>query len=270
MSTPTTGPAPGLLQRILMEKRAAVEQLRGRPLPARDTPVRPLGLARPAGAPLRLIAEFKRRSPSAGSFPTGLDVEARARAYTRAGASMLSILTDEPFFGGGFEDLRAARGATDAPLLCKDFILDEAQLDAAWAYGADAVLLIVRCLDEAALARLTLAARARGLVPFVEVATEAEARVALDRGATLVGVNARDLDTLAIDPARAERVLTSLPAGVTRAHLSGLRSAEAVAAVAGQAVDAALIGEALMRAEDPEPLLRAMVAAAEAPGAVPE
>src|SRR6185295_18463364 len=129
---------------------------------------------------------------------------ARARVYEQAGAAMLSVLTDAEFFDGAFEHLTQARAACALPILCKDFVLDEVQLDAARAFGADAVLLIVRCIEgEARLAELIAAARARQLEPLVEIASDAETRQALDAGAELIGVNARDLDTLAIDVARA-------------------------------------------------------------------
>jgi indole-3-glycerol phosphate synthase len=249
----------GLLDEILASKRAELPELGRRALPA--PPLRrPVHLARNPGEPLRLIAEIKRRSPSAGPLSCALSVAQRAGAYERAGARLISVLTDARYFDGAYEHLQAARQSTNLPLLCKDFVVDERQLDAARAFGADAVLLIVRCLEPALLARLHAAARARELVPFVEVGTEDEARLALDVGAELIGVNARDLDTLAMDPARAARVLALLPASVTRVHLSGIGSPDAVAQVARTGVDAALVGEALMRADDPEPLLAHMVA----------
>lgn len=251
----------GVLAEILASKRDELPELIRRALPA-PPPRRVIELARNAGEPLRLIAEIKRRSPSAGPLSVALSVAERARAYERAGARLISVLTDRRYFDGGYEHLLAAREGAALPLLCKDFVIDERQLDAARAFGADAVLLIVRCLDAGSLARLHSAARARELVPFVEVATEDEARLALDVGAELVGVNARDLDTLAMDPARAERVLALLPRSVTRVHLSGIGSPDAVARVARTGVDAALVGEALMRADDPEPLLARMVAQA--------
>jgi indole-3-glycerol phosphate synthase len=145
-------------------------------------------------------------------------------------------------------------------------VIDEAQLDAARAYGADAVLLIVRCVAPARTAVLIRAARDRNLVPFVEVASEEELAIALDGGADLIGVNARDLDTLVMDAARAARVLAAIPRGVTRAHLSGLGKTEDVARIKASGADAALVGEALMRADDPEPLLQTLVAAARVEG----
>lgn len=251
----------GVLEPILEAKRVFVRELGARRLPA-PPPLRSFSLKRPPGAELRLIAEIKRRSPSAGALSTKLGVEERAAAYERGGAHMISVLTDTPFFDGAYEHLTRARAACSLPLLCKDFVIDERQLDAARAYGAEAVLLIVRCLEPAALARLHTAALERKLVPFVEVATEEETRVANDVGAELVGVNARDLDTLKMDAERAARILALLPASVTRVHLSGLGSASAVGAIAASGVDGALVGEALMRADEPEPLLSAMVAEA--------
>ncbi len=251
----------GVLQRILEVKRAEVARLE---IPDDPLPVRRPLVLRPAGA-LALIAEIKRRSPSAGALSTKLGVGARARAYEEAGAAMVSVLCDREFFDGSFAHLRPARDSCALPLLCKDFVIDERQLAAARAWGADAVLLIVRCLSGTQTEDLVAAARARDLVPLVEVTTDTEARVALDAGADLVGVNARDLDTLEMDSARARRVLESLPAHVTRVRLSGLRSAEDVRITAGTVADAALIGEALMRHDDPIPVLRGMVAASRKP-----
>jgi indole-3-glycerol phosphate synthase len=250
-----------LLQRILAQKELDAAELRQRQLPA-PPPRRPLSLARAPGQPLHLITEIKRRSPSAGPLSTALSVGERARAYERAGASMISVLCDKTFFDGSFEHLREARLACGLPLLCKEFVIDEVQLDAARAFGADAVLLIVRCLSAARLPVLIEAALARELEPVVEVTTQDESDRALAAGARLIGVNARDLDTLVMEPARARAVLQALPAGVVRAHFSGLSSAAAVGEVAAGSADAALVGEALMRQGDPEPLLREFVAAA--------
>lgn len=250
-----------LLERILSQKKSELGGLRGRRLPS-PPPRRPLGLSREPGQPLRIIAEIKRRSPSAGALNTTLSVGERARAYQRGGASMVSVLCDSAFFDGDFEHLAEARGACALPLLCKEFVIDEAQLDAARAYGADAVLLIVRCLTPERVSALHRAAVERELVPFVEIATEDEGRIASDAGATLIGVNARDLDTLAMDAGRVERILLGLPASATRVHLSGLRQPDDVSRVAAGPADAALIGEALMRLDDPVPLLASLVARA--------
>jgi len=175
---------------------------------------------------------------------------------------MLSVLCDRRFFDGSFDHLREARAACDLPLLCKEFVIDERQLLVARAFGADAVLLIVRCLSRPEFVRLFERTRELDLVPFVEVATSEEASLALDCGATLIGVNARDLDTLVIDRERAREVLQRLPDHVTTVHLSGVTSAEAVREVHGSRADAALIGEVLMRQDDPTELLSEFAAAA--------
>jgi indole-3-glycerol phosphate synthase len=251
----------GILEKIIAQKQHELPALRARRLPP-PPPRRPLRLAREAATdPLKLIAEIKHRSPSAGQLSTALSVPERAAAYARSGASMLSVLCDAHFFDGEYEHLRLARAATSLPLLCKEFVIDEVQLDAARSFGADAVLLIVRCLTPARTAALIAGARERQLEPFVEVATEDEVKVAIDGGADLVGVNARDLDALVMDGARAARVLAAIPKGVVRVHLSGLSKPEDVARIAASGADAALVGEALMRADDPEPLLRSLVAA---------
>ena len=254
--------ADGLLARILGRKRDELPALRALRLPA--PPARtPFSLRRKDGA-IQLIAEIKFRSPAAGPLSTALSVAERAQAYQRAGASMVSVLCDASFFDGSFEHLLEARRACSLPLLCKEFVIDECQLDAASAYGADAVLLIVRCLDGKRLNQLTRAARERDLEPFVEVATDEESKLAAAAGASLIGVNARDLDSLEMDAARVARVLAELPSAVTRVHLSGIARPEDVRRVAASPADAALIGEALMREAQPEAHLRALVAAARA------
>ncbi|HEX6767375.1 MAG TPA: hypothetical protein VF103_17875 [Polyangiaceae bacterium] len=251
----------GVLAEILAEKAENIAELRARRLPE-PPPARRFSLRRAEGDALRLIAEIKFRSPSAGALSTALGVAARAAAYERAGASMVSVLTDRRFFDGAWEHLAEARQATTLPLLCKEFVVDERQLDAARSYGADAVLIIVRCVPHERVRALVAGARERELEPFVEITNDTEARVALDAGATLVGVNARDLDALAMDPERAARTLADLPKDVTSVRLSGLSTPADVERVRSGPAHAALIGEALMRADDPEPLLRSLVAAA--------
>ncbi len=225
-------------------------------------------LRRGEGDPLRLLAEVKLRSPSAGVLSRALTPDARAVAYAEAGASMVSILCDSAFFDGSWEHLSAARRLLDAaalqvPLLGQEFVLDESEIALAGEHGADSVLLIARIVDSTRLAELVRAARAEGLEPLVEVVDEDELRAGLDAGARLVGVNARDLDTLAMDAARTARVLAAIPREVVAVHLSGLRRADDVAAVARTRADAALIGEALMREDDPRGLLREMVSASQ-------
>lgn len=254
-------PARGrVLGDILSAKRETVAKLRGAALPV-PPDVRPLKLRRGDG-PLALLTEFKRCSPSAGKLSRALTLEERVATYEACGSSMISVLCDAPFFGGCFEDLARARTSCQLPIFCKDFIIDEAQLDAARAHGADGALLIVRCLEPPRVTELLAAATSRGLATMVEVTTEQECQIAVDAGATWIGVNARDLDTLEIDAARAARVLASLPAGVIRTHLSGLKTADEVAEMAQNPTDAALIGESLMRLDDPSSLLRAMARAA--------
>ena len=251
----------GWLERILATKREELARLAGFTLPAPPAR-RGVALDRAPGAPLHLIAEIKRRSPSAGALSTVLGVAERAVAYERGGAAMISVLCDRTYFGGDPAHLRAARAATTRPLLCKDFIIHERQLAVARAFGADAALLIARCVAPRHLDELVRAARDHDLVPLVEVATEAEVEAALAAHAPILGVNARDLDTLEIDLDRARRVLRAIPRGVTRVHLSGVAGAADVRRIAATPADAALIGEVLMRADDPEPLLRELVAAA--------
>jgi indole-3-glycerol phosphate synthase len=209
----------------------------------------------------------KLRSPSGGAFSRVLTPDARAVAYADTGAAVVSVLCDGAFFDGSWDHLAAARARLDAaglavPLLAKEFVLDERQIAEARDRGADAVLLIARIVDAARLKELAQAARDEGLEPLVEVVDEAELAAALAVGATVVGVNARDLDSLAMDAARAARVLDAIPAGMVAVHLSGLRTPADLQRVARGRADAALVGEALMREDDPREVLRAMVAAA--------
>ncbi len=262
-----------LLDDILASKRREIAVLReGRVEEVAQASLRtPLdvvrALARPAGAPLRLVAEVKLRSPSAGALSRAMNPPTRAAAYAEAGATMISVLCDGPFFEGSFDDLSRARARLDAggfsvPLLAKEFVLDGAQVARAHASGADAVLLIARIVTADELTDLARDCRARGMEPLVEVTDEAELARALAAEARVVGVNARDLDTLTIDKARAARVLAAVPSGVVAVHLSGLGTPEAIGAVAASRSDAALVGEALMRQDDPRELLAAMVRAA--------
>ncbi len=263
-----------VLDEILRAKREEIAMLATTPRSRRnDDGVEPRGpsvvskLLRGRGQPLRLLTEIKRRSPSAGPLSTVLSVGDRALAYARAGASMISVLCDRRFFDGGWEHLALARRAVDdagldVPILAKEFVLDERQIDEAAASGADAVLLIVRIVEHHRLGELVEHAREAGLEPLVEVVTEDELSAAIDAGAKVIGVNARDLDTLVMDPARAARVLAAIPADRVAVHLSGLKGPDDIAAVAKTTADAALLGEALMRQDDPTPLLRTLLDAA--------
>lgn len=225
-------------------------------------------LRRSPGKPLRLIAENKRKSPSAGPLSTALSPAERAVLYAEAGASMVSILCDEPFFGGSWEDIVEARKALvsrgfDTPVLAKEFIVDERQLREATACGADAILLIARILGRDRLAALLSQANSLGLESLVEIVTEEELGWAVEAGASIIGVNARDLDTLVLDTARADRVLMQIPEGIVSVHLSGLRTADDVRRIASTHAHAALIGETLMRQDNPHSLLTDLVQAAQ-------
>ncbi len=206
-------------------------------------------------ATLSVIAEFKRRSPSAGAIRND-DPATRAAAYRKAGASAISVLTDPDAFGGSLEDLQAASSASGLPVLMKDFIVDPAQIRAGWAAGASAVLLIVRCLDDARLRRLHREARSLGLDALVEVHDAAELERALALEDAIVGINNRDLDTLRTDRRRARDLLPRVPAGRIAVAESGYLEPEHLAELRGRA-DAVLIGTALMRAADPSAFLRA-------------
>ncbi len=250
-----------LLKTILDSKRSELPELRKRKLPTPPSEL-PDFIGKRRGGPVRLICEIKNKSPSAGKLGGSLSVRERAKLYDECGASAISVLCDRPFFDGSYEDLLRAREGSNLPLLCKEFVIDEIQLDAARAYGASAVLLIVRCIEPGRLQSLVDAAEERGLVPFVEVFSEEEAKRAVDAGATCIGVNARDLDTLEMDAEQAARVLSSLPSSVVRVHLSGVKGPEDVRSILEGPADAALIGEVLMRAEDPAWVLRSLVSTA--------
>jgi indole-3-glycerol phosphate synthase len=205
-------------------------------------------LARPG---IGLIAEVKRRSPSRGDIRPDLDPAALAAAYERGGAACVSVLTEPEHFGGGPDDLRAARAATGLPILRKDFTSIAYQVWEARAWGADAVLLIVAALEQEELAALLAETTAAGLDALVEVHSAAEAAVAARAGAELVGVNARDLHTLEVDLGRFAAIRADLPAGSTIVAESGIRDRADVEAVVAAGADAVLVGETLVRAGDP-------------------
>lgn len=262
----------GVLAEILAHKEAEVWRMKATPSYVRvATEGKPPDviskLRRAPGRPLRLIAEVKHRSPSAGALSMALSAGERVVRYANAGASMVSVLADERFFGGGWHDVTDARSALDrahlpVPVLAKEFVLDERQIAEAAACGAAAVLLIARILPPDRLRKLVSVACTLGIEPLVEIVTEDELVSALATKATLLGVNARDLDTLVVDTARAARVLAGIPPEKVAIHLSGLRTPADVAAIARTRADAALIGEALMREDDPTALLRSFVKAA--------
>jgi indole-3-glycerol phosphate synthase len=200
---------------------------------------------------LQVIAEIKRRSPSAGAIAPGLDPVAQARAYREGGAAAISVLTEPDFFGGSLDDLRAVRAAVPVPVLRKDFIVDPLQVAEAAAAGADAVLLIVAALDPDRLAGLLAACEAAGVEALVEVHDAAELAVANRAGAPLIGVNNRDLRTFVTDLATAEGLAADLRPGAVAVAESGVVSPAGAARMAAAGYDAVLVGEAAVRSGDP-------------------
>jgi indole-3-glycerol phosphate synthase len=234
----------------LSRRRSALER------EATDRPAPP-SLARALrGERVRVLAEVKRRSPSAGVIRDDLEPGERAALYAEQGAAAISVLTDGPHFGGSVADLRAAAAMVSVPVLRKDFILDELQIVEARAAGAAAVLLIVRALAPERLRALLTSARSVGLDALVEVHTATELDRALEAGADIVGVNSRDLDTFRIDVVSAWELLTTVPGGIVAVAESGMHGREDVERAAAAGADAVLIGTALSAAADPGSLLQ--------------
>ena len=246
-----------ILAEILAAKRAEVAAARSaRPLSSLsdvEYPVRSLAaaLSAPTADPVRVIAEIKRASPSAGPIRPNADPALIAREYADGGAAAISVLTDERYFDGRLEFLATVRAAVDLPLLRKDFIIDPYQVaEARWA-GADAVLLIVAALSDAQLGELLAAARDSGLEALVEIHDEAEAARALAAGVDLLGVNHRDLATFEINLDLTQGLSGMVPKGVILVAESGIRGPADVARVAAAGAQAILVGEHLMRAPSP-------------------
>ncbi len=208
---------------------------------------------------ISLIAEMKRASPSKGPIRPDATVTDIVRAYEAAGASACSVLTEPHWFGGSLDDLVEARAACDLPLLRKDFIVDPYQLAEARLAGADAVLLIVAALDPADLTSLQDQAGEIGLDCLVEVHDEGELETALECGAEIIGVNNRNLQTLDVDPDTALRLLVDAPAGSIVVAESGITSNPDVQRLEEAGVDAILVGEALMREDDPAAAVHALL-----------
>lgn len=209
---------------------------------------------------LSVIAEFKRRSPSAGEIRAGVTPAEIARAYEQGGAAALSVLTDASHFGGSREDLVEAREACALPVLQKDFIVDPYQLHEAAVAGADAVLLIVAALELDELARLYEEARQLDLDVLVEVHKEKELESALTFDAEVIGINNRDLEDFTVDIATTFELITDVPAGKTVVSESGIADRGTLEELERVGVDAVLIGEALMRADDPAAKVRELTA----------
>jgi indole-3-glycerol phosphate synthase len=203
-----------------------------------------------------LIAEHKRRSPSAGTIREGSSCAEVVSAYERGGAAALSVLTEEAHFGGSLADLREARAATELPLLRKDFTIDRYQLYEAKAAGADAVLLVVGAMTQNELAGLYREAHALDLDAIVEIHDEAELDRALEVDADVLGINNRNLEDFSVDIQRTFDLLADVPAGKVVVSESGIQRREQIDELEQVGVDAVLIGESLMRAPDPEAAVR--------------
>jgi indole-3-glycerol phosphate synthase len=264
-----------ILSEILDRKREVVARLRAdwasrdfrdRALATRAeaTPHRLLRALESNSGGVKIIAEFKRQSPSLGTIRSDLSATDVATRYERGGACAISVLTDEQYFGGSILDLGAIRATTAIPLLRKDFIIDEIQIYEAAVVGADAVLLIAAALDNAALARLRATAEDElGLDAVVEVHTSEELRRAVTTDAKLIGVNNRNLRTFQVSLETSERLIAEAPRDRIMISESGLKGADDLRHLRALGFRGFLIGEALMRASDPEAALRDLIAATE-------
>ena len=253
-----------ILDRIVIRRRedvAAAKLTRPlaqleRALDRAPAPVSFVGRLR-AAAPMALIAEIKRASPSKGDIAPGMDAAEQGLAYAKAGAAGISVLTEPTWFKGPLEDMLAVRDALDGlggtrpAVVRKDFVIDEYQVIEARAHGADAVLLIVACLDDDALGRLQSATEALGMEALVEVNSASEMERALAIGATIIGVNNRDLRSFHVDLATTDRLAGMVPNGTLLAALSGIHNRADVERFAAAGAEAVLVGEALMLTPDP-------------------
>jgi indole-3-glycerol phosphate synthase len=232
---------------------ALVEEARACP------PTRGFGPALAVGSGVAVIAEIKRRSPSKGALNIDLDPGGVARAYEVGGATCLSVLTDAEFFGGSPGDLAAAREATALPVLRKDFTVAPIDVVDARLMGADAVLLIAAVLGRLQLIDLHAVASDLGLDVLVEVHDEPELEIALQSGATLIGVNQRDLMTFEVDHERAARVASAIPDGIVKVAESGIRDREDTKRLTAAGYDAILVGERLVTSGDPGKAIRELL-----------
>jgi indole-3-glycerol phosphate synthase len=244
-------------EEVALRRRRRTQAELERAAAARAGELRPFAdaLGRPG---MSLIAEHKRSSPSAGLIRDGVPLEDVVGAYERAGAAALSILTEGPSFGGSLHDLEAARGASGLPLLRKDFVVDTYQVYESLAAGADALLLIVAALKPDELRSLHREATAVGLAALVEVHDERELELAATAGAGLIGINNRDLTTLAVDTRRTFELLPRVPSDTVVVAESGFRTRAELDELARAGVDAVLVGEALMRAANIEDACRVL------------
>jgi indole-3-glycerol phosphate synthase len=247
---------PDILERIVETKHRELEVLHPHRFELRDRardmePARDFAGALAALPHVSLIAEIKRRSPGAGEIRPDLDPHQLAEFYAEAGASALSVLTDHDYFGGSLDDLRAARRACPLPALRKDFTLHPTHVFEARAAGADAVLLIVRILEQGLLEDLQGTALELGMAVLVEVHDAAELERAIAANSRIVGINNRDLATFKTDLAVTEALLDQLPSDAITVSESGIRTADDVARLGRAGVDAVLVGESILAHADP-------------------
>lgn len=254
-----------ILQKIFEYKKEELEHYKRQERPedvklrAKDAVYRPLSLARAlreSSAPFAVIAEVKHRSPSKGVLRAEFDPVSIAQGYEEAGAAALSVLTDEHFFGGHLDHLRAVRGAVQLPLLRKDFVWDPYQIYVAREAGADAILLIAAMLGRWQMEDLQGLAEELGLSVLVEVHDEAETGRATAIGAKVIGINNRDLKTFKVNVGLSEELLPKIPATAVKVSESGLDSSQVLQRLKQSGADAFLIGEAFMKAPKPGEALK--------------
>lgn len=224
-----------------------------------------VGAMRDQDGAVSIISEVKRSSPSKGNLATIADPAALAAVYEEAGATVISVLTEQRRFHGSLADLDSVRAAVDVPVLRKDFVVTPYQVHEARAHGADMVLLIVAALEQPALVSLLERVESLGMTALVETHSRLEALRALDAGAKVVGVNARDLTTLEVDRSTIEQVIDVIPAEVIAVAESGVRTPHDVFEYARWGADAVLVGEALVTSGDPDAAVRDMVSAGQHP-----
>ena len=259
-------PPTGTLGRILRETTDRVAALKPRRAAlesaARRAPIAPSLAAALRGRDVGIVAEVKRRSPSKGDINPALDAAALARAYATGGARGVSVLTEGAHFGGSPEDFEVVREAVSVPLLKKDFHIDPLQLLEARVLGASALLLIARALSPTVLIELASFAEDLGLEVLVEVRDERELDASLQTSAPLIGVNSRNLETLAMDPAVCERLIPLIPASRVAIYESGVKDRGDVDVAAKQGADAVLVGSAVSAAPSPASAVRGLTGVA--------
>ena len=211
------------------------------------------------GLAMSLIAEVKRRSPSAGTLAADVDLVRQARAYEAGGARAISVLADARYFGGSLDDLRTVRDAVSIPVLCKDFVVTPYQVWEARAHGADLILLIVAAIDDRTLLQLRGLSLDLGMAPLIEVHDQHDLARALAIDATLVGINNRDLTDFSVDLLTTEYLAPLVPDEVSVVSESGIATREDVERVRHAGACAVLVGEALMRSDDPAATIRELL-----------